>query len=87
MTASGDRTRKLRAIRAPSVVIHGTADPLVRPVAGRTVATAIPGAQLELIEGMGHDLPPQLYERISGHLIENIDAARRARGTATATAR
>ena len=75
VTASGDRSRKLRAITAPTVVIHGTADPLVRPAAGRAVAAAIPGARLEMIEGMAHDLPPALWERISGLLVEN---ARRA---------
>jgi len=75
ITASGDRTRKLRAVRAPTVVIHGTRDPLVRPAAGRALAKAIPGARLELIDGMGHDLPPALWERIVGLLADN---ARRA---------
>lgn len=76
ITASGDRSRKLRSVRAPTVVIHGTDDPLVRPAAGRAVAAAIPAAELQMIDGMGHDLPPQLWPRITGHLIEN---ARRAR--------
>ncbi len=75
ITASGDRSRKLRAIRAPTVVVHGTRDPLVRPAAGRAVAAAIPGAELKMIEGMGHDLPPQLWPQITGDLIAN---ARRA---------
>lgn len=75
ITASGDRTRRLRAVRAPTVVIHGTKDPLVRPTAGRALARSIPGARLELIDGMGHDLPPGLWRRISGLLIDN---ARRA---------
>ena len=76
ITASGDRSRKLRSVRVPTVVIHGTDDPLVRPAAGRAVAAAIPAAELEMIEGMGHDLPAELWPRITGHLIEN---ARRAR--------
>jgi pimeloyl-ACP methyl ester carboxylesterase len=75
ITAAGDRTSRLRAVRAPSVVIHGTRDPLVRPVAGRLLAKAIPDARLELIEGMGHDLPAQLWPRIVGYLAENAEQA------------
>ena len=55
--ASGDRTRALRRITAPTLVIHGKADRLVRPSGGRATAKAITGARLELIDGMGHDLP------------------------------
>jgi pimeloyl-ACP methyl ester carboxylesterase len=75
ITASGDRTRRLRGVKAPTVVIHGTRDPLVRPAAGRALARAIPGARLELIDGMGHDLPPGLWDRIADLLADN---ARRA---------
>jgi pimeloyl-ACP methyl ester carboxylesterase len=75
ITTAGDRTRRLRAVSAPTVVIHGERDPLVRPVAGRLLARAIDGARLELIEGMGHDLPAQLWPRIVAHLSAN---ARRA---------
>lgn len=75
ITASGDRSRQLRSVRAPTVVIHGSRDPLVRPAAGRALAAAIPTAELKMIDGMGHDLPPQLWPRITGHLIDN---ARRA---------
>jgi pimeloyl-ACP methyl ester carboxylesterase len=71
ITASGDRTRRLRGVRAPTIVIHGTRDPLVRPAAGKALARAIPGARLELIAGMGHDLPPALWERIADLLAEN----------------
>jgi pimeloyl-ACP methyl ester carboxylesterase len=79
ITASGDRTRELRTVRAPTVVIHGTRDPLVRPAAGRALAKAIPGARLEMIEGMGHDLPPALWERIVGLLADNAGRAAAAR--------
>jgi pimeloyl-ACP methyl ester carboxylesterase len=75
VTASGDRTRRLRTVKAPTVVIHGTRDPLVRPAAGRALARAIRGARLEMIEGMGHDLPPALWKRIADLLAAN---ARRA---------
>jgi pimeloyl-ACP methyl ester carboxylesterase len=70
INCSGDRTRALRRLDLPALVIHGAADPLVRPIAGRATARAIPGARLHLIKGMGHDLPRQLH----GELAEAIDA-------------
>ncbi|MBV9944601.1 MAG: alpha/beta hydrolase, partial [Solirubrobacterales bacterium] len=58
-------------IRAPTLVIHGSTDPLVARSGGRATARAIPGARLMVVEGMGHDLPeaawPQLVEAIAGH--------------------
>jgi pimeloyl-ACP methyl ester carboxylesterase len=71
--ASGDRTAQLRAITAPTLVIHGSTDPLVAPSGGRATARAIPGAQLMMVEGMGHDLPraawPQLIDAIASHAL------------------
>jgi pimeloyl-ACP methyl ester carboxylesterase len=61
INASGDRTKRLRELDVPTVVIHGTRDPLVRPANGRATARAVPGARLRMIEGMGHDLPPQVW--------------------------
>lgn len=63
--ASGDRRPKLASIVAPTLVIHGTADPLVPPEGGRDTAANIPGAELLEIEGMGHDLPLPLVDRIA----------------------
>jgi pimeloyl-ACP methyl ester carboxylesterase len=69
--AAGNRTRELRRITAPTLVIHGSADPLIRPSGGRATARAIRGARLLNIAGMGHDLPraawPQLIDAISTH--------------------
>jgi pimeloyl-ACP methyl ester carboxylesterase len=69
--ASGDRTAQLRRISAPTLVIHGTADPLVAPSGGRATARAISGAKLMTVPGMGHDLPravwPQLIDAIAEH--------------------
>jgi pimeloyl-ACP methyl ester carboxylesterase len=81
ITASGDRSKLLRKVRAPTVVIHGARDPLIRPAAGRSVARAIPGAELRMIHGMGHDLPRQLWPEIAGALVAN---ARRTRVGAAA---
>jgi pimeloyl-ACP methyl ester carboxylesterase len=69
--AHGNRVEKLREVSAPTLVIHGAADPLVPLEGGRDTARAIPGAELLVIEGMGHDLPegawPQLVGAISEH--------------------
>ena len=71
--ASSDRTPRLRELRIPTLVIHGTADPMVDVSGGRATAAAIPGAELVVIEGMGHDLPralwPELVRRI-GELVQ-----------------
>ncbi|MGH2836752.1 MAG: alpha/beta fold hydrolase [Thermoleophilaceae bacterium] len=62
--ASGHRAQDLKRITAPTLVIHGKTDKLVRPSGGRATARAIPGAKLDLIDGMGHDLPRQVWPRI-----------------------
>ena len=76
INCSGNRTRALRGVEAPALVIHGTSDPLVRPIGGRETARAIPNARLRMIEGMGHDLPRELHELLAGEIDAN---ARRAR--------
>jgi proline iminopeptidase len=70
VAASGDRSELLKTITVPTLVIHGAADPMVPLACGIDTAQRIPGARLEVIEGMGHDLPAQLLER----LIALIDA-------------
>jgi proline iminopeptidase len=64
VAASGDRTPLLQSIDTPTLVIHGAADPLIPLACGIDTAQAIRGARLEVIEGMGHDLPGQLQERL-----------------------
>jgi proline iminopeptidase len=56
--ASGDRRALLQRIAAPTLVVHGSDDPLVPLAAGRDTALNIRGSRLEVVEGMGHDLPP-----------------------------
>lgn len=64
ITASGGRADALRALDVPTLVIHGTLDPLVSVSGGERTAELIPGAELLLIEGMGHDLPPVHWPEI-----------------------
>jgi pimeloyl-ACP methyl ester carboxylesterase len=75
ITASGDRSSRLRSISAPTVVVHGTKDRLVNPSGGRATAKAIPGARLVRIEGMGHDLPRGAWPQIIGAIVENAARA------------
>jgi pimeloyl-ACP methyl ester carboxylesterase len=69
--ASGSRKERLHQVRAPALVIHGTVDPLVRPEGGKDTAASIQGAELLMIEGMGHALPipmwPQIIDAIDKH--------------------
>jgi pimeloyl-ACP methyl ester carboxylesterase len=73
--ASGDRTPELRRIVAPTLIVHGTADPLVTPSGGRASARAIPGAQLMTIDGMGHDLPRVIWPRLLDAITEHVRCA------------
>jgi pimeloyl-ACP methyl ester carboxylesterase len=73
---SGSLLRHDRRITAPTVVIHGNADKLMRPSGGRAIARAIPGARLVLIDGMGHELPEQVWDQVIGELKNNFSAAR-----------
>ena len=66
--AFGDRTELLRALDVPTLVLHGLADTLCDPSGGRATAAAIPGAELVLIEGMGHSVPPGVWERLADHI-------------------
>jgi pimeloyl-ACP methyl ester carboxylesterase len=70
--ASGDRTERLKTLRLPTVVIHGTDDGLVPPAAGQATADAIPGAKLVWVEGMGHDFPPASWPIIASAIVDNI---------------
>ena len=81
--ASGDRTARLAGLDVPTLVVHGLADRLCDPSGGRATAGAIPGAELWLVEGLGHDLPPgfrpALARRIARlvHVVEAREACAR----------
>ncbi len=62
---SPGRLGGLRAVRVPTLVVHGEADPLIRPSAGRALARAVPGARLLTFPGMGHNLPAALWPTIA----------------------
>ena len=64
IVASGSRTAALGSVEVPTLVLHGDADALVDPSGGRRTAEAVPGARFVLLEGMGHDYPPQYWDQI-----------------------
>jgi len=68
IVSAGDRRPMLRRLRLPALVVHGDADPLVRPSGGRATARAIPGAKLVIYPGMGHDLPVLLQPDIADEI-------------------
>jgi pimeloyl-ACP methyl ester carboxylesterase len=70
-----DRTDELGRVRAPTVVIHGTDDPLIAPDGGEATARAIPGAELVLIPEMGHELPPRVWPRVIDAIVTNAKRA------------
>ncbi|HEY2637046.1 MAG TPA: alpha/beta hydrolase [Solirubrobacteraceae bacterium] len=73
--AAGDRTSQVAQVRAPTLVIHGGADRLVSPSGGRRTAETVRGAQLLVIEGMGHDLPRGTWPRNIAGIVENAARA------------
>ncbi|HZQ26196.1 MAG TPA: alpha/beta hydrolase [Acidimicrobiales bacterium] len=77
--ASGDRTAQLANLDVPTVVIHGTDDTLVDPSGGRATADAIPGAELVVVDGMGHDLPPSSWPQVVDVITRNIERTAVAR--------
>ncbi|QFZ24052.1 alpha/beta fold hydrolase [Saccharothrix syringae] len=73
VVATGDRTAGLRALRVPTLVLHGSADRVCDVSGGRATAAAVPGAELVVLEGMGHNLPRELWSVIAGHVMRLVD--------------
>ena len=69
---STKRRMGLEKLSLPTLVIHGKEDPLVPVACGIDTADAIPNAKLEVIDGMGHDLPQQLMPKIAQHIIDHL---------------
>ena len=72
MLVSGDRTAQLRSIDVPALVIHGADDRMCDVSGGRATAAAIPGAELVVIDGMGHDLPRPLWPQLAAKITEHV---------------
>jgi pimeloyl-ACP methyl ester carboxylesterase len=73
--ASGDRTAALAEVNIPTLIVHGEADPLIAADGGEATAKAIPGAKLVKIPGMGHDMPPALWQRFVDEIVANAERA------------
>ena len=84
ISASGDRTEQLKQLDVPTVVIHGSDDPLVPTRAGHATAKAIPGARMVELADMAHDLPPAVYEQVVGAIVENTERSPAAAARAAA---
>jgi pimeloyl-ACP methyl ester carboxylesterase len=72
---SGDRTAALAGVTAPTLVIHGDKDPLVQLPGGQATADAVPGAELLVLPGMGHNLPRELWPQMVDAIARNADRA------------
>ncbi len=70
MVADGDRRERLARIKAPTLVIHGDTDRLMPIASGRDSAVNIPGAKFEVVEGLGHEIPPGFHEELARRIAE-----------------
>lgn len=75
ITSQPDRTHDLGKVRAPTLVIHGADDPLITPSGGEATVAAVPGATLKVIPGMGHNLPPELFDELISDLDKHFRQA------------
>ena len=75
INSTSNRTRRLRALRIPATVIHGTEDPLISPTGGRATARAIRRSSLLMLAGMGHDLPQPLWPQIIAAIVQTAAAS------------
>ena len=72
ISASGDRVQGLSSIPTPTLVIHGTEDPLVTVDGGRDTAEVIPNSRLELIDGWGHTMPREVWQPIADLIMDHV---------------
>lgn len=75
LLTSGNRKPALASVKIPTLVIHGGNDPLVSLEAGKDTAEAIPGAELLIIDGMGHSLPPETWSQVVDGISRNTTKA------------
>jgi pimeloyl-ACP methyl ester carboxylesterase len=74
IVSGGDFRDYTKRVKAPTLVIHGSADPLVPIEGGRDIAKLVPGAKMEVIHGMGHDVPPRFLPEITAHMLTHFRA-------------
>ena len=86
IATADDRTPRLAALSLPTLVVHGSDDPLIAVSGGEATAGAIPGAKLLVIDGMGHDLPRAVWPRVIDAIERNVRRGERRRATARAQA-
>jgi pimeloyl-ACP methyl ester carboxylesterase len=79
--ASGDRTEALGRVQVPTLVVHGREDPLIQLSGGEATAAAVPAAELVVIPGMGHDLPPDVWPTIIDGVVSNAERAKAPAGS------
>ncbi|MBV9044198.1 MAG: alpha/beta hydrolase [Alphaproteobacteria bacterium] len=85
IVASPPRTERLKSLTMPALVLHGSADTLIRSAAGRHTAECIPGAEFHEIEGWGHDMPLQAIPIVVGYIadfVKRVEAQRTAKAAA-----
>jgi pimeloyl-ACP methyl ester carboxylesterase len=80
-----DRRPKLKTIKVPTVVVHGAEDPLFSVEGGKDTAANIPGAELRIIPGMGHDLPIPLAKTVADAIASAASRSTSARGAEVKT--
>ncbi|UCC18355.1 MAG: alpha/beta fold hydrolase, partial [Promethearchaeota archaeon] len=73
--ATGNRKQALSSIKVPTLVIHGSNDPLMPPEGGKDTAEGILGSELLIIEGMGHSLPPEVWPEVFEAFMKNASKA------------
>ena len=83
IAASPDRTKLLGNVKAPTLVIHGLVDPLVKPSGGIATAKAVPGSRLVMYPDMGHDLPKPRWDQVIEEIVDNSRRASKLSSTRT----
>lgn len=76
IVSAGDFRKYTRSIKAPTLVLHGNKDPLVPIEGGRDIAKLVNGARMEVLDGMGHDVPPRFLPEITKHMLAHFGATK-----------
>lgn len=71
----GSRVKRLKKITAPTLAIHGAADPLIHPAGSKDLARHIPDAKLVLVDGLGHEIPPKSIPVVTEHMLSHLREA------------